>query len=57
MTRRIKGFILAFVLMLASASAYARVGGCDLGCACYWATYSGGSCGTISDYGCVVIHC
>ena len=57
MIRRVKGFILASVLLLAATSAYARPGGCDVNCFCYWSTYSGGNCGTISDYGCVTLHC
>jgi hypothetical protein len=57
MPRRLKGFVLASLLLLASASAYAREDGCQLGCFCYRATYSGGSCGTISDSGCVVLAC
>ena len=57
MNRRLKGFVLASLLLLASSSVYARAGSCELGCACYMATWSGGDCGTISSSGCIVIHC
>lgn len=57
MTRRLNGLILASALLLASVSAYARPGGCDLQCFCYSAGYVDGRCGTISDSGCAVISC
>jgi hypothetical protein len=57
MPRRLKGLMLASVLLLASVSAYALPDRCPLGCFCYMSTYSGGSCGTISDSGCVVLAC
>jgi hypothetical protein len=58
MTRRLKGLVLASVLLLASVSAFALpIGQCQQGCFCYNATWSGGSCGTISYNGCVIVQC
>jgi hypothetical protein len=58
MTRRLKGLVLASVLLLASVSAFALpIGQCQQGCFCYYATDRGGDCGTISSSGCYVLQC
>jgi hypothetical protein len=69
MLYRLKGFLLASLLLVAASSAYAwtplnkttdggaSVGECQLGCICYYATYSAGECGTVSDSGCYVLSC
>ncbi len=53
--RRIKGLLLAVLLLCGSSSVFAS--DCDLQCACYTATFRMGKCQTISDNGCVVIYC
>ena len=57
MTRRLTGFVLASLMLLASASAYAREGRCELNCFCYMAEEREGRCGTISESGCAVVNC
>lgn len=73
MTSRVKGLVVATFLVLSSIAAFAgdgpdqqieidysnggSLGRCQLGCACYYATYREGQCGTISDSGCYVLQC
>lgn len=57
MTRRLRALVLASLLLLSSVSAFALIGECNEGCFCYYATWSGGSCGTISRDGCYVLQC